>query len=241
VRFLVTGNRIRLPLNQVRGLTQNTLDRIAGQRTFHDPGEFFRKVKPSRAEWLALLKSGALDVFGEPRGRLFWRMQRLETSGAGAPRLVKADLPEGYDASPELAARWEHEVLGFPVSMHPLDFFAPGTRWDAYESAAELVRRQHQLYGKTVRVAGLVVADRHHPTSNGTMKFLTLADWTGYVEVSLFAPVYRDYGHMTVHPVLAVEATMDAFDNRRGFNLNGLRVLRPASNPIAAKHAQHVG
>jgi DNA polymerase III alpha subunit len=240
-RFLPNDGTIQLPVNQARGVTQQTLERIAAFRPFHDPGDFFRKVRPARPEWLALLKSGALDVFGEPRGRLFWRLQRMEASSSnGAPKLVESDLPEGYDASPELAARWEHEVLGFPVSVHPLDYFAPNTRWDAYESAAALVRNQHQLYGKSVRVAGLVVADRHHPTPNGTMKFLTLADRTGYVEVSLFAPVYRDYGHMTVHPVLAVEATVDPFDNRRGFCLNGTRVLRPVSNPVAAQNPQHV-
>lgn len=244
-RFAPKPNTIQLPLNQIRGLTQQTLDRIAASRPFLDPGGFFRNVRPSRSEWLALLKSGALDIFHEPRGRLFWRLQRLETSSNnGAPPLVEPDLPQGYDASPELAARWEHELLGFPVSVHPLDYFAPNTRWDAYESAAELTRNQHQLYGKTVRVAGLVVADRHHPTSNGTMKFLTLADRTGYLEVSLFAPVYRDYGHLTVHPVLAIEATVDPYDNRRGFSLNGLRVLhpltRPASNPVTAQNPQHV-
>jgi DNA polymerase III alpha subunit len=76
-----------------------------------------------------------------------------------------------------------------------------------------------------VRVAGLVVADRHHPTADGTMKFLTLADWTGFVEVSLFARVYREYGHKTVHPVLGIEATVDPFDNRKGFALNGQKVL----------------
>jgi DNA polymerase-3 subunit alpha len=242
-QYLPKGETILLPVNQVKGMTQQTLERIAAWRPFHDAGDFFRKVRPSRAEWLALLKSGALDVFGEPRGRLFWRMQRLESSSGsnhGAPRLVEADLPEGYDAAPELAARWEQEVLGFPVSMHPLDYFAPNTRWEAYESAAELARNQRQLYGKTVHVAGLVVADRHHPTPSGTMKFLTLADWTGYVEVSLFAPVYRDYGHMTVHPVLAIEAAVEPFDNRLGFSLNGLRVHKPASNAVAAKHAQQV-
>jgi hypothetical protein len=60
------------------------------------------------------------------------------------------------------------------------------------------------------------------------MKFLTLADWTGFLEVSLFADVYRNYGHLTVEPVLAIEAVVDPFDNRRGFALNGLRVARPA-------------
>ena len=228
-RFLVRGDTIRLPLDQVRGLTQASLDRIVEQRPFSDAGDFFRRVKPSRAEWLNLLKAGALDVLGEPRGRLFWRLQRLESSASGPARapMLEPELPASFDASPEARARWEHEVLGFPVSLHPLDTFAPRIRWARYTSVAQLTRSQKEYYGKDVRVCGLIVADRHHPTEQGTMKFLTLADWTGFVEVSLFARTYRDYGHLTVQPVVAVEATVDPFDNRRGFALNGTRVMRP--------------
>jgi DNA polymerase III alpha subunit len=253
---------ILLPLDQIRGLTQGTLDRIVEQRPFHDLGDFFRKTRPSRAEWLALLKAGALDVFNEPRGRLFWRLQRLDAvkgesaerplwhgrnggsselettsleAGESAGRepvnmprnglLIEPELPETFDPSPAMQARWEYEVLGFPVSVHPLEYFAPNLDWRRYRSAADLARNQKSLYGKQVRVAGLVVADRHHPTADGTMKFLTLADWTGFVEVSLFARVYREYGHKTVHPVLGIEATVDPFDNRKGFALNGQKVL----------------
>ena len=231
-RFVVAENTILLPLDQVKGLTQNALDRITAGRPFHDIGDFFRHVKPSRAEWLALLKAGAFDVFGEPRGRLFWRLQRLEmaapprgSSRGDGTALIEAELPAEFDPAAELRARWEHEVLGFPVSVHPLEYFAPGRDWRRYLSAADLTRRQQSLYGKQVRVCGLVVADRHHPTGDGTMKFLTLADWTGFLEVSLFARVYREYGHKTVHPVLGIEATVDPFDNRKGFALNGRRVL----------------
>ncbi len=238
------SDTILLPLDQIRGLTQATLDRIVEQRPFHDLGDFFRKARPSRAEWLALLKAGALDVFNEPRGRLFWRLQRLDAvKGPSTEKtaerfllhepgnaqqsgvLLEPELPESFDPAPALQARWEYEVLGFPVSVHPLEYFAPNLDWTRYRSTADLARHQKSLYGKQVRVAGLVVADRHHPTANGTMKFLTLADWTGFVEVSLFARVYREYGHKTVHPVLGIEATVDPFDNRKGFALNGQKVL----------------
>jgi DNA-directed DNA polymerase III PolC len=244
---LERNETILLPLDQIRALTQGTLDRIVEQRPFHDLGDFFRKTRPSRAEWLALLKAGALDVFNEPRGRLFWRLQRLDAvKGESAERhllrepgntlptpestprnglLIEPELPETFDPSPAMQARWEYEVLGFPVSVHPLEYFAPNLDWRRYRSAADLARNQKSLYGKQVRVAGLVVADRHHPTADGTMKFLTLADWTGFVEVSLFARVYREYGHKTVHPVLGIEATVDPFDNRKGFALNGQKVL----------------
>ena len=227
-RFLTRDQTILLPLDQVRGVSARTLERIVAARPFADIGDFFRKGKPGGAEWLALLKAGALDVFDEPRGRLFWRLQRLEASSLlDRKPLVEPELPESFDASPRERARWEHETLGFPVSLHPLDYFAPDVDWERYYSSARLSAEQQRLYGKSVHVAGLVVAERHHPTPKGTMKFLTLADHSGFLEVSLFADVYRDYGHLTVHPVLAVDAVVDPFDNRRGFALNGQKVRLP--------------
>jgi error-prone DNA polymerase len=227
-RFMAKDGAIRLPLDQVRGLTRGTLDRIVEGRPFEDAGDFFRKAKPSRAEWLNLLKAGALDVFEEPRGRLFWRLQRLEASAqVRRDPMIEAEMPESFDAGAAAMARWENEVLGFPVSLHPLESMAPQVRWERYISAARLTREQREWYGKSVRVCGMIVADRHHPTENGPMKFLTLADWTGFVEVSLFANTYREYGHLTVQPVVSVEATVDPFDNRRGFALSGVRVGRP--------------
>ena len=52
------------------------------------------------------------------------------------------------------------------------------------------------------------------------MKFLTLADWTGIVEIELFADAYRRYGLATVrHPVLEILAKVEQFGNGRGFSL----------------------
>ncbi len=60
------------------------------------------------------------------------------------------------------------------------------------------------------------------------MKFLTLADWTGMVETELFAQTYKSYGLATVrYPVLEVEATVEPFENGRGFSLRVLRAGKP--------------
>ena len=60
------------------------------------------------------------------------------------------------------------------------------------------------------------------------MKFLTLADWTGMVETELFANTYRSYGLATVrYRVLEVTATVEPFENGRGFSLRVLRADKP--------------
>ena len=64
------------------------------------------------------------------------------------------------------------------------------------------------------------------------MKFLTLADWTGMVETELFAATYRSYGLATVrYPVLEVVATVEPFENGRGFTLRVHRAGKPRTLP----------
>lgn len=225
-RFLVRGNTIRLPLDQIKGLNQATVERIQGEAPFGDVGDFYRRVHPRHADWMALVKAGAFDSLGEPRGRVFWRLCRLEAAAARLA-LFEAepgeDLPAGAGANPQ----WEHELFGFTVSCHPLDHFARQVDWTRYVPSARLIG----YLGKEVEVCGLIVAERVHTTNRGAMKFLTLADYEGFIEVALFADAYRDYGHFTTQPVVAARAVVDAFENRRGYTLTAGSIHAPRRKP----------
>jgi len=220
-RCLVSGDTVRLPLSQIKGLREETVKRLMEEQPFSDAGDLFRRGKPKPAEWLSLLKAGALDSLGEPRSRLFWRLARLEAV-AGSGGLVEPVEPE-LGAGKMQVERWEHELLGFPVSCHPLDYYAAGVDWSRYVPAARITDHMD----KQVEVCGLIVCDRQHPTDRGTMKFLTLADYSGFAEVALFAEAYRNFGHLTTRPVVAVRAEVDPFDNRKGAVLNATRVMAP--------------
>ena len=57
---------------------------------------------------------------------------------------------------------------------------------------------------------------------------MTRADWTGMVETELFAQTYKSYGLATVrYPVLEIEATVEPFENGRGFSLRVNRAGKP--------------
>ena len=92
-----------------------------------------------------------------------------------------------------------------------------------------LVARLGENAGKTVVTCGLVVEHRtHHQITGEPMKFLTLAVWTGMVETELFAQTYKSCGLATVrYPVLEVTATVEPFENGRGFSLRVLRAGKP--------------
>ena len=87
----------------------------------------------------------------------------------------------------------------------------------------------NSIIGETVTTCGLVVEQRtHHQVTGEPMKFLSLADWTGIVETELFAQTYRSYGLATVrYPVLEITASVEPFDNGRGFNLRVLTASSP--------------
>ena len=123
--------------------------------------------------------------------------------------------------------RWEEELLGFPVSGHPLELF-PDVAWETYCP----VNRLGEHLGQQVVTCGLVIEQRLFYQATGEpMKFLTLADWTGVVETELFARTYQSYGLNTVrYRVLEISATVEPFANRRGFTL---RVLRAGKARVA--------
>jgi DNA polymerase III alpha subunit len=99
------------------------------------------------------------------------------------------------------------------------------------------VTRLGEHVGATAMACGLVVEHRtHHQITGEPMKFLTLADWTGIVETELFAQTYKNYGLATVrYPVLEVTATVEPFENGRGFTLRVSRAGSPRRIDLKAK------
>lgn len=125
--------------------------------------------------------------------------------------------------------RAEEELLGYPVSGHPLELF-PDIAWKTYCP----VNRLAEHIGEQVVTCGLIIEQRlFHQITGEPMKFLTLADWTGIVETELFARTYQSYGLNTIrYRVLEITATVEPFENGRGYTL---RVLR-ANKPRSVKH-----
>lgn len=240
--FTVHGNFIRVPITRMKGLTERVSDRIVDARkkgAFTSMADFFHRVDPSGEELEAMIRAGAFDGFGEPRTRQFWMAQYLlRTFGASGksgqawliPPADPGNLPQIPVVEPARRERlqWETELFGFAVSGHPLELFAD-IAWGTYCPVNQL----GQFVGHTVQVCGLVVEQRiHNQTTGESMKFLTLADWTGMVETELFAQTYRSYGLATIrYPVLEITATVEPFENNRGYSLRVHRAGKPRTKP----------
>jgi DNA-directed DNA polymerase III PolC len=227
---------IRVPVTRVKGLTERTKERILRERArgaFESLSDFYRRVGPLSEEMESLIRVGALDGFGRSRTAQFWEFQFLRAANPGQGWLLPSPgaerLPEAPRREPTRreCLQWESELLDFPVSGHPLELYDE-VAWETYCPVARL--GEHR--GETVVTCGLVIEQRiHHQVTGEPMKFLTLADWTGMVETELFAQTYKNYGLATVrYPVLEVTATVEPYENGRGYSLRVHRAGQPRSN-----------
>jgi DNA polymerase III alpha subunit len=85
-------------------------------------------------------------------------------------------------------------------------------------------------FGERVKVCGLSFADRIAYQENGQpMKFISICDYSGFVETELFAAVYKAYGMETIKsPLIELEGFVEPFENKKGYTLRVLRVAQPA-------------
>jgi len=239
-KFVVEEDCIRVPVTRVKGLTERVGDRLLSERQhgpFKSLKDFYLRVHPSAEELEAFIRVGALDEFGATRTEQFWESLRLQrtfgdTSEPGQgwllqpPSLDKLPVTSMQEPTRLERLKWETELLEFAASGHPLELF-PGIAWETYCP----VSRLKEFVGQEVTMCGLIVEQRtHHQKTGEPMKFLTLCDWTGMVETELFAKTYKNYGLATVrYPVLEVAATVEGYENGKGFSLRVLRAGKPRS------------
>jgi DNA polymerase III alpha subunit len=169
---------------------------------------------------------------------------RLNERRTAAPANAYDDVDEAAAPPVELTepdvwqiARREMELLGFPITLDPLTLLGRDDQgreidWSKYVPVAELGCHLRRRVG----VCGLMVADRINTTARGDlMKFVTLADRTGFVEAILFPDAYQRFGHLTAaHPILAATGVIEPFESGAGFTLRVQHVSPPALRTASA-------
>jgi error-prone DNA polymerase len=238
---------IRVPVSHINGLSQSLLDRYHAERCrrpFNSLEDFLHRCRPAAADSQLLLDSGALDGFALSRPAMFWQLRRpartrqadqagLWDNASHSPSTTVAiEEPPVEFTSPDRRqiAQREMDLLGFPITIDPLTFLGTDDTgrtidWTQYVPVNQL----GQYVNRTATICGLMVADRVNVATTGDlMKFVTLADRTGFVETFLFPEAYQKFGHLTVaHPILAATGRVEPFENRNGFAFRVEQVAIP--------------
>jgi DNA-directed DNA polymerase III PolC len=193
-------------LDQVRGLTHRTQERILRLRPFSSLADFLVRVDPRRQEVENLVQAGAFEGLGAIPDLL------RELAG-GKPRQGQLSLfsfhqVSGEDWTVEQKMEAQQRLLGISLEMHPLELHAQAIARAGALNTVEAAARA----GETVRVAGLRQSVLPGQSDNGEpMGFLILEDLEGILDVALSPPVYqRARGALSGAPVpLVVEGPLE--------------------------------
>ena len=197
---------IRFGLYTIKNFGSEIADVVIKERTDNGPfksySDLLERVKHknlNKKSLEALIKSGALDAFGE-RGILLANLEEAlayhkeialekaqdslfvlfgEDDKSALPGLKLKDAP----AAPMMEKlAWEKELLGLYVSGHPLDRFR-----DKFKAENSIKAAKEAGNGRPAIVAGLITEVRPVITKKGDqMAFVKLADFTDTIEVVFF-------------------------------------------------------
>ena len=204
--FYGKGAAIRIGFEQVSGLKQKTVDSILGSResggAFIDLADFILRVQPSYQELLALIRCGAADCFGLFRPQLLWQAMRLHPALSfeleQEPLLSGVNIPPALPVPPELPQYTWQEIEKMEFMILNVD---PHQRSDLMAERRGFVKSSQlaEHINRKVTISGRVITGKRIRTKKGDyMKFVTLEDNDGLVEVVLFPKVYQQYGAKTI-------------------------------------------
>ena len=203
---------IRFGLVAIKGLGTDVVESIVKERKangkFGDLADFLKRVKGkaiNRKSLEALIRSGALDRFGD-RNQLLFNIEALLEFHRSQEKEEATGQANLFALEPSVAASnlqlrpappadqrellmWEKELLGLYVSGHPFKAYA-----SRLSTIAWPIRDLRQkLKDKAVRIAGVVTQTKKIRTKNNeSMVFAEIEDLTGKCEAIVFPRVLQE-------------------------------------------------
>lgn len=204
---------IRFGLHAVKGLGEDVAELIVQERKEHGPykdiTDFASRIRGrafNRKALEVLIKSGAMDRFGE-RNQLLFNIdallafhKQIETEASSGQSSLFANTSIDtvrritMKPAPEVTRRerlaWERELLGLFVSEHPFKETSEYLR-GYFVPISDLVKHKK---AKMVRCGGVMVETKKIYTKKGDpMLFAKLEDLSGSVEAVVFPRTFKDY------------------------------------------------
>ncbi len=212
VKFSVEDGCIRFGLAGIKGMGENSAEKIGEERNFGNfssLSDFLRRINPqiiNKKSIEALIKAGALDAFGYSRKTLIENIESLmgyaqkyqEIKESGQILLFTEDLKiENKGEDKEKILSFEKDALGFYFSGHPME---------GYEKIIERfcetdVLNLKDWIGKEVRVGGVIANIQQKVTKGGQNPnkpyvIFDLEDKDGQVKAIAFPQEYEEYAQV---------------------------------------------
>jgi error-prone DNA polymerase len=241
---------VRLGFNYVRELGERLGEQLDGERDrgpYRSPEDFWRRTELPRPAIDSLVMLGALDSFGESRRKLLWRLKAVEEALTGSrpkrsaspgekaeetdaplPAARQGQLLELPAQPPQLAdltalerAAADYRIMGLTTGAHLVSFLRPQL---GDLGAIPLAQARQARRGSRLLTGGLVIT-RQAPQSAHGMRFFTVVDETGQLDLVLSPEVYRTHRSWANHdPVICAEGVLQGADGVTSLSVE--RLLR---------------
>ncbi|MCR4311278.1 MAG: DNA polymerase III subunit alpha [Candidatus Taylorbacteria bacterium] len=212
-------DKIRFGLTTIKNFGAGIAHAIISERKqngkFASLSDFLNRVRDrnlNKKSLEALIKSGAMDEFGE-RGSMLANIETLlafNKEQAKQPEnqdslfgslgteeaTAQVTLAPAPEASQADKLMWEKELLGLYVSGHPLDKFK-----ETFEKRDVTITKvkAEMKEGMVAVIGGIVEEAKPIMTKkNAQMMFLRLADLSGAIEVVVFPKIFEEFKQFLV-------------------------------------------
>lgn len=248
-RFAVVSDSpaaIRFGLTAIKNVGEHAVQALIAERAKNGPftsvADFVTRIPSkdlNKKSLESLIKSGALDAFGE-RGALLASMDNLlsyardhqKNASSGqvslfgehtATTLPPVSLVKAEPATTWSRLSWEKELLGLYVSEHPLDSFKTQLAQERVIPIKNIVPRVTHSFA----IGGMVTRVQKIITKTGKpMAFLELEDLTGKMEAVVFPTVLAKFQDIcTENHILVAQGKVNERDGRVSFLCDSLKSL----------------
>lgn len=210
------GKTIRFGLNAIKNLGENIVAEIIRERKngpYSSLEDFLSRVRGkdlNKKSLEALIKSGALDTFGE-RNTLLMNIEKLLSFVRSMHReyessqgnlfgmlahesvLPKLKLKEYENAGEKQKLAWEKEFLGLYLSSHPLQEIEPSLRGHSILPIQTVNKLPPHYMNRHINICGVVTSCKKIITKKGeSMLFVRVEDTLAGIEVLVFPSILQE-------------------------------------------------
>jgi error-prone DNA polymerase len=242
-----TEYAMRIGFNYVRDLGEDGRKAIVEERerrgTYRSFDDFLARLRggpigPRAVRNLVMV--GAFDALGQPRRELLWGWQE-RWHGAGLRKGIdkQSELRLGGTAPPLPhvddfdANQLEYRISDLSTGHHLIHFCRDRLR---ELGALETNKVPKILHNQKVRVAGLVIT-RQAPATANHIRFFTLEDEFGQVNVTIKPEVYERYRQVANRqPILIIDGVMQRQDGVHSVLASHIEALAGVARPAQRSH-----
>lgn len=218
-KYAEKNGYILLPLNIIRGLTDDIISKIIRVREngFNDIFDFFVKTNSflNKETYLILIKSGALDIFKINKQTMIKNIDiilnyaSIYSDGLGKPILTK--YPEYDDTTLR-----EFEILsyGMYITNHPCS---------KYKDVIKVENIKNYLF-KNINMVLLIKSIRTiKDKKGGEMAFLEGEDETGKVNLTMFSSLYAKNNDLKANELIIVNVKVSKRFDKLNVLVNNIK------------------